>query len=394
MAGADWSFRQAGAGCPVARPRRLRGVGPTPRPAPGLLRVRPNVVLETSQRFALPVWFLIISVDRVVTAVAQGTVGIDLRIYRDAATLALNGGNPWSATPGGGNFAAPPPTLLFYLPTALVSLPVAMVATGVIGITSGLWIIRRLDLPWWWLLFPPLVESIVTGNADAPVLALVLLPGPAAGLGAGLKAYAAIPLLAQRRWRAIAVSLTVVALSLPLWPDFIASLEAVASSLDAQAVGLSAWATWAMVPAVGALYFLRRDGAEWLAVPVLWPYTQSHYATLAMPALKSSRLAAAIMSFAIPFAPVVAVVVLAAQVTLRGRADEDPGALLVGSECRSRLELAVRIRQAPAPRQPVASGPLVRRPPVPRRRSRSRPTLRCTRTSRSRWLRGGPPRCG
>ena len=264
------------------------------------------------------------------TAVAQGLVGIDLRIYRDAATVALNGGNPWSETPGGGYFAAPPPTLLFYLPTALVSLPVATAAAVAIGIASGLWIIRRLDLPWWWLLFPPLVESIVTGNPDAPVLALVLLTGPAAGLGAGLKAYAVIPLLAQRRWRAIVVWFAVVALSLPLWPDFIASLETVGHAVTEQAVGLSAWATWAMVPAIGALYLLRRDGAEWLAVPTLWPYTQSHYATLAMPALKSSRLAAAIMSLAIPLAPVVAVVVLASQVIIRDRADRDSGALLVG----------------------------------------------------------------
>ena len=95
---------------------------------------------------------------------------------------------------------------------------------------------------------------VVTGNPDAPVLALVLLPGAAAGLGAGLKVYAVIPLLAQRRWSTITVFLAVVALSLPLWPEFIASLDTVGSSLDAQAVGLSAWTTWAMVPAVGALY--------------------------------------------------------------------------------------------------------------------------------------------
>jgi hypothetical protein len=175
-------------------------VGPTRRPVPGLRRVRLNVVLETSQLFASPVWFLVISVDRLVTAVEQGTVGIDLRIYQDAANVALNGGNPWGDIPGGGYFAAPPPTLLFYLPTTLVSLPVAIMAALVIGFASGLWIIRRLELPWWWLLFPPLVESILSANADGPVLALILLAGPAAGIGAGLKAYAAIPLLAQRRW--------------------------------------------------------------------------------------------------------------------------------------------------------------------------------------------------
>ena len=304
-------------------PRRLPSVGPPARQVPGVPQVRLNVVLETSRRFALPVWFLIISVDRVVTAIAQGFVGIDLRIYRDAATAALHGGNPWSETAGGGYFAAPPPTLLFYLPTAFVSLPVATVAAFLIGIAAGVWIIRRLDLPWWWLLFPPLVESILTGNPDAPVLALVLLPGAAAGLGAGLKVYAVIPLLAQGRWRAIAVSCAVIVLSLPLWPDFIASLDTVASAFDAQAVGLSAWGTWAMIPALWALYVLRRDGAEWLAVPALWPNTQSHYGTLAMPALKSSRLAAAIMSLAIPFAPVVAVLVLAAQVILRDRRPRD-----------------------------------------------------------------------
>ena len=51
----------------------------------------------------------------VVTAVSQGLVGIDLRIYRDAATVAVNGGNPWNETPGGGYFTGPPPTVLFYL---------------------------------------------------------------------------------------------------------------------------------------------------------------------------------------------------------------------------------------------------------------------------------------
>ena len=48
--------------------------------------------------------------------------------------------------------------------------------------------------------------------------------------------------IAQRRWRAVAVWVGVIALSLPLWPDFLASFDTVASSLDAQAVGLSAWA--------------------------------------------------------------------------------------------------------------------------------------------------------
>jgi hypothetical protein len=286
--------------------------------------LRLDFVLESTARLALPVWFLIISVDRVITLVMQGRFGLDLRLYRDAAILALDGGNPWRTLPGGGSFAAPPPTLLFYLPTAFVSLPVATAAAMIIGIGSAFWIVRRLDLPWWWLAFPPLVESIVVGNPDASVLALVLITGPAAGLGAALKVYAAIPLLAQRRWRALAVTVGLFALSLPLWPEYVASLETVRQALAAQAITLSAWASWALVPAMGALYALRRHGAEWLVVPAVWPYTQGHYATIAMPALKSSRLAAAIMSLAIPLAPVAAVLAFAAQVVIRQRSQADP----------------------------------------------------------------------
>jgi hypothetical protein len=286
--------------------------------------LRLDFVLESTARLALPVWFLIISVDRVITLVMQGRFGLDLRLYRAAAIVALDGGNPWSAFPGGGFFAAPPPTLLFYLPTAFVSLPVATAAAMIVGIGSALWIVRRLELPWWWLAFPPLVESIVVGNPDAEVLALVLVAGPVAGLGAALKVYAAIPLLAQRRWRALAVTVGVFALSLPLWPDYVASLETVRQALAAQAVTLSAWASWVLVPAIVALYALRRHGSEWLVVPAMWPYTQAHYATIAMPALKSSRLAAAIMSLAIPLAPVAAVLAFAAQVVIRQRSQADP----------------------------------------------------------------------
>jgi hypothetical protein len=276
-------------------------------------------VAATAARIALPVWFAIIAVDRIVTFVAHGWVGVDVRIYREAATVALAGGNPWDVLPSGAYFAAPPPTLLFYLPAALVPLPIAVAGWTVVGIASGLFCIRRLGLPLWWLLFPPLVEAIVVGNPDPAVLAFLLLSSPAAGLGAALKTYGAIPLVVERRWRALAVAAAIVVVSAPLWGLFLAARETVAHSLASQAVGLSGWGTFLIVPAMGALVILRDRGAEWLAVPALWPFTQGHYAVMAMPALRASRLGAAVMALSIPLAPVAAVVLMASEEMVRTR---------------------------------------------------------------------------
>lgn len=279
-------------------------------------------VSVTAGRFMLPLWFAIVAVHRVFAFVSQGWVGIDVRIYREAALVLLAGGNPWEVLPSGAHFAAPPPTLLFFLPTAFVPLPVAWVAVTAICLASGVFVIRRLDLPIWWVLFPPLVEATIVGNPDPCVLALLLTTGPAAGLGGALKAYAVIPLLAQRRWIALAVAIGAFAVCLPLCVMFLDARESVIHGLTTQAVGLSAWGTWLLVPAVAALVLLRDRGAEWLAVPLLWPATQSHYAVIAMPALRSSPVAAAVMALAIPLAPVAAVGLMVAR-TLATRAGTD-----------------------------------------------------------------------
>jgi hypothetical protein len=261
----------------------------------------------------LPLWFAIVAVDRVIAFASQGWIGVDVRIYREAALVLLAGGNPWELLPSGAHFAAPPPTLLFFLPTAFVPLPVASVAIIAMCMASGVFVVRRLDLPVWWLLFPPLVEATIVGNPDPCVLALLLTTGPAAGLGGALKAYAVIPLLAQRRWIALAVAISAFALCLPLCAMFLHARESVVHGLTTQAVGLSAWGTWLLVPAVAALVILRNRGAEWLAVPLLWPATQGHYAVIAMPALRSSPVAAAVMALAIPLAPVAAVGLMVAR---------------------------------------------------------------------------------
>ena len=72
--------------------------------------------------------------------------------------------------------------------------------------------------------------------------------------------------------------------------------------------GLSAWGTWLVVPTAVALVPLVGRGASLLAVPPLWPVTQLHDASMALPAARQSRLLAFLLSFSIPLLPAAAVI--------------------------------------------------------------------------------------
>lgn len=270
-------------------------------------------------RSLLPLWFGVYSLLIFDNLAAHGFVFIDIAIYREAALLALGGHNPWAATVAGVQFAGPPPSVLFAIPTALVPLPVAIVVMTGVLLGSAVWAVRRLGLPLWWVLFPPIAESIIVGNTDVLVLALLLVRGPMAGLAPVAKVYAAIPLLAQRRWRPLAVAVALSVFSAPLWADFLEGLPLVTGALAGQTEGFSAWGTWFLVPVVAALWVMRRRGVEWLVVPALWPYTQTHYAAISLPVVAGYPVAAAIMGLQIPLAPAVAVVLIALQSTWRDR---------------------------------------------------------------------------
>lgn len=276
-------------------------------------------VASTVSRLLLPLWFVILSALTFRSVASQNILGIDAQIYRHAAELSLSGGNPWAVQPNGVAFAGPPPTLLFYLPAALLPQPIAVLAIVSAGLVAAVWAIRRLELPFWWLLFPPLFEAIIVGNPDALVLALLLVRGPLAGLAAGLKIYAVIPLVLERRWKAVGIAVAVCALSLPLLSTFLANLRWVSTTLDQQNSNLSAWGTWLLIPTIIALAALRRRGAEWLVVPALWPNTQRHYAAISLPAVRRSAIGAAVMSLGIPLAPSAAVIIMAVEAWWRER---------------------------------------------------------------------------
>jgi hypothetical protein len=273
--------------------------------------------VRVASRTWLPIWFIVLDAFVLAGYARHGYLGIDAVLYRGAATALLSGGDPWAIQSTGLSFAGPPPTLLAFVPLAFLPEPLTILVVIGAGLVAAIWVVRRLDLPLWWLAFPPMFESLVVGNPDSIVLALLLVPGPAAGIAAALKIYAVVPLLLQRRWGALLISAAVALVSLPLLPAFLADLDAIGRSLASQTGGMSAWGSWLIVPTVLSLISLRGRGASWLVVPGLWPLTQVHYATMSLPAVRRLPIAAALIGLGTPLSAALAIIVGAVESRLR-----------------------------------------------------------------------------
>jgi hypothetical protein len=266
-------------------------------PAPtSARRLDTTAAVQIVERLVLPVVFGAITVGTLWLSIG-GWFGLDARVYRAAAAAVLAGHDPWRVTVDGLPFAGPPPTLLMYLPAAFVPESVAVVAYTVLNIVAAVVLVRSLRLPSWWLLFPPISGSIIVGNPDVVVACLAVCGGRFAGLAIPIKLYAAIPLLFERRFGAIALGAAVCALTLPLVPMFMADAGVINGTFDAFADGrLSAWGSPLFVPTLIAILLMRARGGGWLAVPALWPHTQLHYACLALPALRGRPVVAIALS--------------------------------------------------------------------------------------------------
>jgi hypothetical protein len=268
----------------------------------------------------LLVVFTLVTTRIAIGAAVSGTFALDLRIYRAAAQALFAGENPWNAGVLGITFAAPPPTLIAYIPAGLLPEPLAIALYGAISLVAAAATLRALSLPFWWLLFPPLSEGLMQLNPDVVVIALLVRPSPLAGLAMVMKIYAALPLLLGERWRALFVGVGLCLLSAPLWPQFLEAAGTVALALPAQSGGgLSAAGTWLLVPVVISLVYLWRRGAEWLAVPAIWPYAQFHYSTLALPVAARNFGVALLLCAPIAMAAPIATLYYAAFVFLSAR---------------------------------------------------------------------------
>ncbi len=268
----------------------------------------------------LLVTFVMVTASRVLNAIRLETIGIDLRIYRAAAEAALAGHDPWAASVDGLTFAAPPPTLLPYLPAAVLPEAIAMAFYAVLSVVAAIAVLRVLQLPLWWLLFPPISESLIVLNPDILVIGLLVATPRFAALAIPIKIYATVPLLLTMRWRPLLVGAGLCLLSAPWWSDFVAAGTSIQASLDVQSYGgASAWGTWLMVPTIAALAVVYRRGAEWLTVPAIWPYTQLHYSALALPVAARNAFVAFVLCFAVPFAAPVATIAYAVWVVIEPR---------------------------------------------------------------------------
>lgn len=237
----------------------------------------------------LPVVFAIGSADFALAAIIdQRSVGSHALIYTDAARAWLSGGNPWTVGPPSAVFAGPPTMLLPFVP--FIPLPGDL--TRLIWVAGSallaVFVLRRLRLPGWWIGFPPIFHAVLLGHPEILVLWLLVLGGLPSGLAPVIKPYAGFPLLAERRWKAIALGLGVVVLTAPFlpWQQFIAELPAISAAFKAWSNGNSTFGTPVlMVIAVVALALLGVRRALWLATPLLWPGAQPIYKVISVPAL-------------------------------------------------------------------------------------------------------------
>ena len=263
-------------------------------------------------RYWLAIWFGSISLVRL-SVLVTGQAGFDARLYLRATKAWLDGQDPW-ITVELQRFAAPPPTLIPLAPFALLPEDLGVASLLIAAAVGAIATIRLLHLPWWWLLFPPLIDGVWNANPQTLLVPLILVgAGP---IAAFLKVYAIVPIALTLRWRALLVTAGLLLVTAPFlpWASYIRQFGDLSQVLATQSDGgLSATAIpWLLPIAIVALIACGRERTAWLAVPVLWPSTQWYYSTLAMPALTS--VAAALMAVPVPgFAVVAAAIAVAVE---------------------------------------------------------------------------------
>ena len=267
---------------------------------------------------ALATWFVTLSAMRLQT-LFQNDPFPDLRLYLRGSAAWLQGQDPWLVHIGTLHYAAAPPSLILMAPFALLPEPIAVGILTVLAVIASFWTHRRLGLPMWWIVWPPLVDNLWNGNPQLFVVPLLL--GPAAFLAPIVKAYGIVPLAIQWRWRMIAGTVAIGIVTLPIlpWATFFGHLSETTGFLTDQSQGgMSAWFFPILVPfAAVALVVMGRQKASWWFIPALWPATQWYYSLMAMPAM--TALTAAILAAPVQGLPAVAAVAAAVEIWYRRR---------------------------------------------------------------------------
>lgn len=226
-------------------------------------------------------------------------VGLDAMIYYRGVTAWMSGGDPWDAAVSVGgsayHYAGTPVTTVIMAPAALLSEEAFTAGWLVLTLVATIWTLRRLGFPLWWLLFPPIAEALFSANPQLVVLALLVANHAAASaVATALKVYAFIPLFGESRWRQITIAVALNAATIPiapgLWVDYLRQFGYISTRLESESLqGLSAFYFPALlaVTVLALLILAVRDrrAAGWLAVPAVWPASQFHYSTMALPVM-------------------------------------------------------------------------------------------------------------
>lgn len=278
---------------------------------------------------ALPLIFLIVSVINLGRQF-QELLGVDARIYIRAAANLRSGLGPWDAfvaDPSGYqlHFTALPPSVAIFTPFTFIPERLAVWLWIWASLLAAGYIVRRLNLPLWWLLFPPLTEGIFTANPQIVLLAFLLSGSTIlASLAPVLKIYAIAPLMGERRWSALLLVSALLLLSLAaqteLWGQYLSIAPDIAARNFKESLGgFSAFTfgPWlAALAFVGLLLLAVADwrAAGWLAAPAVLPVSQFHLSTFAMPVLAERSMPIMAVLFALPIRglPGAAVAVLGA----------------------------------------------------------------------------------
>lgn len=216
-------------------------------------------------------------------------IGIDASLYAAASAAWIAGSDPWAVTEVGVFYSAPPPTLLAFVPFIWMP-PLAVSIVWILGSFGLAWLaIRSLGLPIWWMAFPPVVDGALAGNPDITVLALLVVGGGRlAALAPFFKIYAVVPMIGERRWRQIGLTIGLLAATILVLPSgmWFAELPDITRHLADTSRTTSVYGRpILMAIAAMALLALGTRRAGWLAVPLLWPSTQLHYGAIAVPGL-------------------------------------------------------------------------------------------------------------
>lgn len=272
------------------------------------LRVRPGDHWAVWGRWLLAAWFGVWSLFVALTVPFWGGLGGDALIYYRAAHAWVTGGNPWAASvlsPSGGtafHFYGLPPTVVLLSPFTLIPegwIPAIGIA---IEAVAAIYVVRRLQLPPWWILFPPIVSGVLSGNPSIALLAGLLASSPLIqALAPILKVYAGLPLVGLGRWRAIGLAIALTALTVVLapglWGQFFTGSDAREAQLMSESAGGFSAFQFGLLPTaftilvLGVFALVDRPAAGWLAPIAVWPASQFHWNTLALP-LRNPFLAA------------------------------------------------------------------------------------------------------